>query len=295
MPQGDTRQPHYIPEFLLKNFTDEDGNLWGAHRKTHKPFKTTPGKIFRQRDLYVSHDIAPSTSELQYKTDYATREGEISKLEGLAKPIIDQIIESARQKRRPNISDDERRIFKEFFLSIYRRNPTILEQMKDDFEDTYYQAASKTAATTGYSLPAKENLYQNLEITKLRNLSRQNTLSRFATGDHGILREDAENQIRKSGLCIVNIINPRRSFIIGSSAFSIKQHGKPEPSLLPIASDTAVALHSNPDQEILLILKHDGRGDEKIGAINFNSAAQSDIFAGRSETLVRSLMNRIGW
>ena len=83
MPQGDTRQPHYIPEFLLKNFTDEDGNLWGAHRKTHKPFKTTPGKIFRQRDLYVSHDIAPSTSELQYKTDYATREGEISKLEGL--------------------------------------------------------------------------------------------------------------------------------------------------------------------------------------------------------------------
>ena len=165
MPQGDTRQPHYIPEFLLKNFTDEDGNLWGVYRETQKVFQTTPGKIFRQRDLYVSHDIAPSTSELQYKTDYATREGEISKLEGLAKPIIDQIIESARQKRRPNISDDERRIFKEFFLSIYRRNPTILEQMKDDFEDTYYQAASKRAATTGYSLPAKENLYQNPEIT----------------------------------------------------------------------------------------------------------------------------------
>ena len=107
------------------------------------------------------------------------------------------------------------------------------------------------------------------------------------------MHEDAETQIRKSGLCIVNIINPRRSFIIGSFGFSVKQHGNQEPSWLPIASDTAVSLHSSPGQEILIILKSDNRGDEKINAINFNSAVQSDMFAGRSETLVRSLMNRI--
>ena len=191
MARGDTRQPHYIPEFLLNNFTDEGGYLWGVYRKTQKVFKTTPGKIFRKRDLYVSHDIAISTSELQYKTDYANREGEISKLEGLAKPVINKIIESARQKQHTNLSDDEIRIFKEFFLSIYRRNPTIFEQMKGDFDDTYYLAVSTVAAKSGFPLPAKDDLYENPDIIKLRNLSLQNTLSRFATGDHDILREDA--------------------------------------------------------------------------------------------------------
>ena len=293
MARGDTRQPHYIPEFLLNNFTDEDGYLWGVYRKTQKVFKTTPGKIFRRRDLYSSHEIEPSTSELKYKTDYASREGEISKLEGLAKPVISKIIECARQRQHTNMSDNEIRIFKDFFLSIYRRNPTIFEKMKGDFDDTYYLAVSTVAAKSGFPLPAKDDLYENPDIIKLRNLSLQNTLSRFATGDHDILREDAETQIRKSGLCIVNIINPRRSFIIGSFGFSVKQHGNQEPSWLPIASDTAVSLHSSPGQEILIILKSDNRGDEKINAINFNSAVQSDMFAGRSETLIRSLMNRI--
>ncbi len=289
------RQTHFIPEFLLKNFTDEDGYLWGVYRKTQTVFQTTPSKIFKQRDLYVCHDIAPSTSELQYKTDYATREGEFSKLEGMAKPVINKIIESARQEQLPNMSEDESRIFKEFFLSIYRRNPTILKQLKDDFDDTYYQAVINVATKTGYPLLAKNDLYQNQEIIKLRNLSRQNTLSRFAAGDHDILREETESHISKTGLCIINILNPRRSFIIGSFALFVKQHSKPEPSWLPIAANTAVALLPSPGQEILIPLKFDNHGDEKINDINFNSAAQSDIFVGRSETLIRSLMNRRSW
>ena len=287
------RQTHFIPEFLLKNFTDENGYLWGVYRKKQEVFQTIPRKIFKQRDLYVSHDIAPSTSELQYKTDYATREGEISKLEGLAKPIINKIIESARKEQLPYLSENESRIFKEFFLSIYRRNPAILEQMKDGFDDTYYQAATNVAAKTGYTLPAKNDLYQDQEIIKLRNLSRQNTLSRFAAGDHDVLREGTESYISKTGLCIINIPNPRRSFIIGSFAFSVKQHSKTEPSWFPIAADTAVALLPSPGQEILLPLKPDNHGDKKINVINFNSAAQIDIFVGRSKTLVRSLINRI--
>ena len=288
------RQPHFIPGFLLKNFTNEDGHLWGVNRKKQEVFQTTPSKIFRQRDLYVSHDIYPSASSILYKTDYVTREGELSKLEGLAAPVVNKIIASVRQEQPPKLSYDENRIFMEFFLSIYRRNPSRLEQMAAEFTDVYYQAASKTAAETGYPLPTKDNLYEDPEIIKLINLAKQNTKSRFAIGDHKIIRDKDEASMRNAGLFIINILNPKRSFIIGNCAFSVKQRGKPEPEWLPIASGTAVGLINNPGQVELIMVKPNNLNDEKINAINFNSAAQSDIFIGRSETLVRSLMKRIG-
>ena len=293
MAQGNPRQHHFIPKFLLENFTDEEGYLWAVYRPTRKVFRTTPQNLFKERDLYASHEIYPS-SELQYNTDYATREEELSKLEGIAAPVVGKIITSARQEQPPTLSDEENRIFMEFFLTIYRRTPIMLKQIGADFTDVFYQAASMRAAETGYALPTKDNLYQNLDIIKLINLSEQNSKSRFAVGDHKILRDKDEAVMRDAGLLIINILSPKRSFIIGDCAFSIKQHGKPEPNLLPIASDTVVGLINNPGQILLGTVYPDNRSDEKINAINVGSVTRSNTFAGRSETLVRSLMNRIG-
>ena len=294
MARNKPRQHHYIPKFLLENFTNNNGYLWTAYRPARKVFQTTPHNLFKEKDLYVSHDISPSSSKLQYSTDYATREGELSKLEGLAAPIVNKIIVSARQEHCPNLSDEETRKFMEFFLSVYRRNPSMLDQITDDFSDVYYHAVSMRAAETGYPLPAKEDLSQDPAINKLMELSKQNTKSKFAVGDHKILRDKDEASMGNAGLGIIKILNTKRNFIIGNCAFSKKQHGKPEPAWLPIASDIAVALIAGSVQEKLLLMKPDNRGDEKIKAINTNSAAQSDIFVGRSETLVGSLMKRIG-
>ena len=294
MAQDKPRQHHYIPKFLLENFTNDNGHLWAAYRPTRKVFQTTPHNLFKEKDLYVSHDISPSSSELQYSTDYATREGELSKLEGQAAPVVNKIIASARQGEHPTLSYEETRKFMEFFLSVYRRNPSMLDQVTDDFSDAYYHAVSMRAAETGHPLPAKADLRQDPGINKLMELSKQNTKSRFAVGDHKILRDKDEASMGNAGLGIIKIVKPKRNFIIGNCAFSKKQHGKPEPAWLPITSDIAVALIAGPGQEKLLSVKPDNRGDEKIKAINTNSAAQSDIFVGRSETLIRSLMKRIG-
>ena len=293
MAQDKPRQHHYIPKFLLNNFTDDDGHLWAAHRLTGKVFRTIPDKLFREKDLYVSHDISPSTSGPQYRTDYASREVELSKLEGLAAPIVSKIIESVRQEQLPKLSIDENRKFMEFFLSIYRRNPIMLDQITECYFDDYYQAATKTAAETSSDLPSKEDLYQDPEITEYINLSKQNTKSKFAAGDHKLIRDKDEAAMRDAGLYIIKILNTKRSFVMGSCAFSIKQHGIKEPDLLPIASDIAIALIRGFGQERLLFVKPDNRGDEKIKAINTDSTAQSDIIVGRSEILVRSLMKRI--
>ena len=294
MAQDKPRQHHYIPKFLLENFTNDNGQLWAAYRPARKVFQTTPHNLFKEKDLYVSHDISPSSSELQYNTDYATREGELSKLEGQAAPVVNKIIASAREGYHPTLSDEETRKFMEFFLSVYRRNPGMLDQLTDDFSDAFYHAVSLNAAETGYPLPEKEDLTQDPGINKLMELSKQNTKSRFAVGDHKILRDKDEASMDNAGLGIMKIANIKRNFIIGDCAFSKKRHGNPEPAWLPIAPDIAVALIAGTGQEKLLFLYANNRDDEKIKAINTNSAAQSDIFVGRSETLVRSLMKRIG-
>ena len=294
MAQGDPRQHHYIPKFLLENFTDDDGYLWAVYRPTRKVFPTTPQNLFKERDLYASHEIFPSNTELQYSTDYASREGELSELEGIAAPIVDKIITSARQEQPPKLTYEENRIFLEFFLTIYRRTPIMLKQIGDDFSDVFYQAANVIATETGHPLPTKSDLYQAPDIIKLITLAEQNTKSRFALGDHKILRDKDEAAMRKAGLYIINILNPKRSFIIGDCAFSKKQYGKPEPDLLPIASDTVVGLINNPGQIVLRLVNPGNRSDEKINAINVGSVTRSNTFAGRSEALIRSLINRLG-
>ena len=294
MAQGDPRQHHYIPKFLLENFTDDDGYLWAVYRPTRKVFLTTPQNLFKERDLYASHEIIPSNTELQYSTDYASREGELSELEGIAAPIVDKIITSARQEQPPKLTYEENRIFLEFFLTIYRRTPIMLKQIGNDFSDVFYQAANVIATETGHPLPTKSDLYQAPDIIKLITLAEQNTKSRFALGDHKILRDKDEAAMRKAGLYIINILNPKRSFIIGDCAFSKKQYGKPEPDLLPIASDTVVGLINNPGQIVLRLVNPGNRSDEKINAINVGSVTRSNTFAGRSEALIRSLINRLG-
>lgn len=293
MSQNKPRKSHYIPKFLLKNFTDDKGFLWCANLKTQCIFRTKPRKIFNERDLYISHNISPSISDIQYETDYVTREGQLSKLEGQTAPIVSRIINKARQGQNPKLSNEEHRIFIGFFFSMFRRNFNLIGRMQDDFAETYYQAVMKVSAKTGFPLPTEDGLYKNPRIVEIRNLMQQNTLSRFATGDHDILRDETEAHVDQAGLYIIHITNAKRSFIIGNRAFSIDKHNKHQPSWLPIADDTAVALSPNFGYEELLLVNHGNHGDQKINAINFCSAAKSDSFACRSESEAVSLMQRM--
>ena len=287
MAQSNPRQHHYVPKFILENFTNEDGKLWAVDRPAQNIFQVTPHNLFKERDLYVSYHISP---EAQYDVDYATREREISKREGLAAPITKKIIASVRQQRTPELSDEDVKIFKAFILDVYRRTPSMLDKITADFSDDYYQAAGKTADEAGDSLPLKEAFYQDPSIMKHANYAKQNIKSKFATGNHPLLHYKDEKTMRDSGLHIINMLNQKRSFVISDQAFSIKQYGIPRPALLPIASDTAVCLIANPGNVTLDIMEPGNHTNERISEINIGSVERSKVFAGRSEALVRSLM-----
>ena len=77
--------------------------------------------------------------------------------------------------------------------------------------------------------------------------------------------------------------------MIGSHGLTIMQGGVSlGGNWLPIAHDVAIQITAFPDRGFRLCL--DRKNEAIIKAINRETAAQSDMIAGRSEALVRSLM-----
>jgi hypothetical protein len=48
-----TRRQHYVPQCLLRHFTNSAGKLWVYDAKTHKVWTSVPEKIGHERDLYT--------------------------------------------------------------------------------------------------------------------------------------------------------------------------------------------------------------------------------------------------
>lgn len=292
LPTGqNSRRNHYIPKFLLKNFVDKDGKLWMCNRNDRKILQLNPINAFVEKDLYTLHDFVQSITTFEYEESF-------SKTEDKSACVVQMIIERARKGHRPGLSEEEGKIWKEFFVSIARRNPNTLSDMVENAGDAFYQSAKELADKDGFCLPDQETLYQNQQIRSLKKIVEQNSKARFAVGDHEILRKDIEEFIPKIGFRFARIVKPSKSFVVGSCGLSTvkgnNSNGLLQGSWLPISYDIAVQATVFPDREEFMDFDRSSNGDSAIRTINLAAAKQSHFFAGRSEELIRSLMDRVG-
>ena len=296
------KRHHYIPQMLLKNFLDDSGRLWVYDKIRRKIYRTIPKNVFVEKDLYTTYSFDHVEENIGYEEfldnieknyEYETRIlGE--ELESKAAPIILRIIEQARCKQCPQLSPEQAVICKRFVLAMARRTPESQERVSSGkySHDTFYEIVKTRADELNYDLPDKVTFYQDPRILKIENLIKSNVNAKFAVGDNPNERNQAEQFLSKTGLCVAAIHNPRRSFVIGSHGLAIVQSSyKNDPAQgawLPIAHDVAVAPTAFRDREFLLPLDRDS--DSIIEKINRASAAQSRIIAGRSKALICSLM-----
>lgn len=291
MSNNKPKRQHYIPQFLLKNLCDANGYLWVGDGRSIYP--TNPTNAFVKKDLTTK--FTPSGQEHgEFDRSYEYEEG-LSKIESEAAPAVQEIIKQARRGRCPQISSALSHAWKRFFYSLARRTPESQQRVLSDskFEDVWYEAAKALADEKNYPLPDKASLYQDPNIRNLMNISRSNVNARFAAGDHPHEKSEEERFSRETGLCVAIIRMSDREFSIGSHGITIVESGhRSDPakgSWLPIAHDVAVKATAFPDREILAFLARDNDGDRIITAINRATTEQSQIIAGRSEALIRSL------
>lgn len=288
MSSNPPKRQHYVPQFLLRNFCDSEGFFWVGDTEKGTVRKTKPGSNFVINDLYTEHVFDPDTGDLirkDYRHDKA-----IGKLESAAGLIVKEIIEKARDKKCPELSEKDSKTFKRFVLSMARRTPESQRRvmLSESFKNIFYVAAKERADQLDYPLPDKNTLFQDPQIVELMQKVQRNVDARFAAGDDSRLIQDEEEFCRETGLWVGVIGVPKRSFVIGSHGTTIFKMRGHEQSCLPIAHDVVVLVSPNPDREILETLTREK--DWLIRKINMAASSRSRWIAGHSEQLILSLV-----
>ena len=63
--KGKRKRHHYVPRWLQKGFTDDDGLLWTADKKQGEPKRISPKNLFTENRLNQVQD--PNTSDGQLR------------------------------------------------------------------------------------------------------------------------------------------------------------------------------------------------------------------------------------
>lgn len=270
------RRQHYIPQFLLRNFTDSDHRLCyldqtKANVSIKKP---TPKECFRECHLYTSY-------ERDGKRNYSL-DNDNTKLESLVSPIIKKILRACRACDEPKLSENEKTILDDFIINLWTRNPDIMKRV--GLDDFYNDVVQKTVAGIEARRPLHDSEKELLCSPDRQKQLKQNVKVEALKIGSPKLKEVLDNK----GLAIVKIQLPNKSFIIGSYPLARLNKGHlSEPTVelwLPIAHDIAIAPYF--DRGIIKVFSINMQGIRKI---NMAIARQSSGIAGRSRELISSL------
>ena len=280
------KRNHFVPEMLLKNFCDDRGFLWVGDQERGKCYSTKPTNVFVKGKLYVKQDYSQATDSYEY--EYA-----LSKIESSARPAISSLIEQVRCGSNPRLDPELNKHFKEFVIALARRTPESQERVFTDsdrnLEEVVDSVAKELLMQAGYDVPEQDWFDRDPDVLKLKRIMKSNHSANFAAGEHHLLQQETERFSRETGWGVALICLPKRSFVIGSHGLTIiRRGGSIGGSWLPIAHDVAIQVTAFPDRGFRLCLDH--KNESIIKSINTETAAQSNIIAGRSEALIRSLM-----
>jgi hypothetical protein len=81
-----TKHQHYVPQFYLKEFASEDGQIWVYDKLTDKSFRTTVRNVAGERYFYDSDGLEKVTGDRQAVEKY------LSSLEGHFRERIGRLL-----------------------------------------------------------------------------------------------------------------------------------------------------------------------------------------------------------
>lgn len=274
---------HYIPQWLLRNFRDSNGKIYGFVKSSPAGgvFATTPKKLMVEKDLYTL--LGESGPDRQ------AAEKEYSRREALTKPVADKIISAARNNAQPRLTLRERLFCHYFHYDTWVRTPDL--------------AAEKDAALGPFDNDAflewygKEHNLDAHDMAIARDFLHDPDNEKVTDHDSHVMAVAGPpapgliEYLAVMGLRIARIAIPRKSFVIGSYALAFAKYRGENHFWLPISHNVAVQPYDRAGTETLVELVD----DRDIRAINEATFRESSIIAARSAQLLRSLANGLGY
>ncbi|WP_084540099.1 DUF4238 domain-containing protein [Azorhizobium doebereinerae] len=274
------KQHHFVPRMLAEAFTDGEGWLHWCDTSIASSVlhRARPEKLFTQGDLYTtrSHEgVIDNSVEVRF----------LGGVEHAAKPILQEIISSARKGRLPDLGRWERRDWMIFFLTQWRRTPEAQKSVIPDAEG--FSILREILQGARQQVPHLEErvdeLSSNGEMKRLLHNARTDTLAR---GSDQIL-----STLERRGIRIFTVSLPRKSLIIGSrpvvrfNAGERRHLSDPLVELwLPVAPDIAIGLGQGAAVDLV-----PATDERQVRKLNRALAGQSRFIAANSAALVRSI------
>lgn len=278
------KKHHWVPEFILDGFTDQDGMLhvFGKEWSDRGVYAAAPKEVFHQRDLntFIDRD---GTRNWSLEDAYAEFEGQV-------RPVVAQIIERARLGRKPSLTLGQLELWWNFFYHQHKRPPGVFDHVDavQEFDNDPDAYASGLIASNPGQLPEArhDELRQLLRNDASRARVRQTALVRArAAGSDEVI-----SVLANRGMSIAVITrSDRKSFVVADRLMvrlGESELSHPDNELwMPISADVAVSPGGPAGSETLYHL-----AGENVRHINRHLYAQARIVAARSPHLIRSLI-----
>ena len=273
---------HYIPQWLLRNFQDSSGKIYGFVKSNPARgiFSTTPKNIMVEKNLYSLHG--------ESGPDRQSVEKWFSSHEARAKPVADKIIAAARCNELPRLTPEEKLICNVLHYLTWVRTPDIASEKKKELGpfdiDAFIEHYSKENNLNAHDMEVARNYLSDSDRQKVTDHNAS------ITAIVSPPKPEICRILETRGLSIARISKLNKSFVIGSYALALVKHRGENHAWLPISHDVAVQPGRLWKDELVELTQ-----DYIIRAINEASFRKSSIVVARSEQLLLSLASGLGF
>ena len=270
------KRHHYVPRFILANFVDGAGKLWVRRVNGGTVWSAVPEDVYVERHRYSSIDPA------------GNRDPELEKaysvLEGVTKPIVDQLLVAGRTGRSPVITRAEKAAWDEFLYHQMKRVPAATAALEEK-SDWGERLDSAIEGLRERDLVADEQTLAELRSSDGLARLKQNATVKALFSNSPLVRillgaANIEVGVAPNGGQFVISSHPIAGIRAGLQ--SVKG-GAPE-MWLPIASDVAVRVAFDGEHRTVALMP------DKVASINHDNCIQGDFIAGASKKLVKSVI-----
>jgi hypothetical protein len=276
------KRHHYVPEVILKRFTDDDSWLHIFSKRTGSLRRSRISNAFCEGHLYSEIDETGGKNPRV--------ELELSWLENVIDPILSKFEEAARTGKPPRLNDADLLTWRYFFIVQWRRVPDLHQTVATDEESE--AELHKILDELGQKYPNRA-----AELAAMRHPDEIRRTVRNARVS-GVTEVSARvmNAMETRGLAVLAITAPSKSLVIGSRPVvqlgfrdGLQLMDEATEMWLPISSKVAVGVGTRTERETIYFL----RDHAAIRHLNLAVARQSTEFASRAPALIESIAKAI--
>ena len=260
---------HYIPQFILRNFVNDNQKLHCFRKESGSRFMASPQNVFAENNLYT--DI---------------KEIQLSQFEGSLSPVVNKIIKESQTFADIVLSSSEEELLQKFFDIQIIRHPSMRDLIHTHFGTIDLQQEIEKQSNRPMNSAERELFYD------LSNADRvfTSTIDSSENNPGSFL-----NVLKQRRVGIVRLMQTAGELVIGDMPFilfssrnrCINSMSPGDWLLFPISWNVGI-IWGLEDSDEKLRTFDDSRWASDINLKIFH---QSKIIAGRSENVICSVLN----